>query len=199
MKATQLLIVWKIGRDSLVALPPEELRYGNTRTALHKEIKRLKAKFGKRLPLKPGIDTVPKLRRIASQYTEAQIRQWAIRVQAAGATFKPTHLIRLLGVVDRAKRDRLMERTIRHRWSIKRLAVEIQGSRGSRRSHVGRKPYIPNSRRACVNALHREIESWLRWTANASARLSGPIRAKLSAIEPEMLALLNAINPVALS
>jgi hypothetical protein len=140
------------------------------------------------------VDSVPKLRRIATEYTLAEIRTLVRRVRESGSNFGPTRLIRLLGIRNTRQRQRLQEEALRHNWSVKRLVVEIQCTRGTRRSYVGRKPSIPRTRLACLEALHREVLSWRRWTAAASMRLPASILERVKAVDGPMLELVEKIE-----
>ena len=92
------------------------------------------------------------------------------------ARFGATHLIRLLAVKDRKKRDAMTRSAIRGRWGVTRLERAIQAVKG-RREHVGKRPHIPDVSRELLTAVVALCDKWGRFCAGAGTRLSDDILA----------------------
>jgi hypothetical protein len=108
-------------------------------------------------------------------------------VVRGGAPFGPTCFLMLLRVADRERRDALMRRAIRGRWSSEQLERAIQGLAGGRRTAVGRRPRVPDDPRERLMALDALTTKWTRWADAAlpslPARLRKHVREAKGALE----------------
>lgn len=121
-------------------------------------------------------DTLKKAWKAAQEYTEDQIDELCDLVAEHRARFGATHLIRLLAVKDRKRRDTMTRSAIRGHWGVTRLERAIQAING-RREHVGKRPHIPDGNRELLNAVVALCEKWQRFCSEAKARLSDDMLA----------------------
>lgn len=121
-------------------------------------------------------DTLKKAWKAAQEYTENQIDELCDMVAEHRARFGATHLIRLLAVKDRKRRDAMTRSAIRGRWGVTWLERTIQAVNG-RREHVGKRPHIPDGNRELLNAVVALCGKWVRFCSGAEARLSDDMLA----------------------
>ncbi len=121
-------------------------------------------------------DTLKKAWKAGTEYTEEQIDEFCDMVAEHRARFGATHLIRLLAVKDRKRRDAMTRSAIRGRWGVTRLERAIQAVNG-RREYVGKRPHIPDGNRELLNAVVALCEKWVRFCSGAGARLSDDVLA----------------------
>src|SRR5438876_485366 len=93
--------VWRAGQRSLARLQqlqrkdPDALQHGRKESTHTEEAQRLGTNF----------DTAAKMRRLAREYTREQIDAVCALVERQRSPFRPTPLLILLRVDDRARRD----------------------------------------------------------------------------------------------
>jgi hypothetical protein len=121
-------------------------------------------------------DTLKKSWKSAQEYTEEQIGELCDLVSEHQARFGATHLIRLLAVKDRKRRDAMTRTAIRGRWGVTRLERAIQAVNG-RREHVGKRPTIPDGNDELLNAVIALCEKWVRFCAGAEERFTEEMNA----------------------
>lgn len=119
-------------------------------------------------------DTLKKAWRVAEQYIEEDIQQWCALIRTERSRFGPTHLLRLLAVEDRTRRDELTRTAITSKWGVAELERAIQAVNG-RRDGVGKRPKIPGPRRQKMASLVGLCVKWERWCAAAGAGLPDEI------------------------
>ena len=173
--AAAVLRFWTAGRESWGRIDPDvptkrgkarpsvdtDYRYGNKLDLLHAEADRLGMNH----------DTLTKAWKVGREYTREQIDTLHELVVEHGARFGPTHLTRLLAVVDRKRRDALTRAAIRGRWGVIRLERMIQVENRCRRPLVGRKPVIPDTEPELLAALDALSDKWSRWCAAAEEQI----------------------------
>ena len=161
---------WQAGKRSLGRLrrlqkTPNAYCYGN------------KQEFLKREGIKEGYnhDTMKKAWRIAQEYEEDDIEQLCALIELRSARFGPTHLLRLLTVKDRRRRDALARNAIKGSWGVAQLEVAILRLH-QRRPEVGRKPRVPDDPVQLVLILEGLCLKWIRWCQAAHPMLSENLR-----------------------
>ena len=171
--AAALIAYGVVGRDSLKKLPPDKLSYGTSDAQLRAELSRVRKLAGKQgLSIRFGnIDTLSKMRRIATEYTEDQIRDLAHAVRQHQSRFSISQLVRLLVIADRTRRDKIATKAIAQSWPLERLNRTVQVARKARRAGAGRKPVIPTSQDQRLIVLEGLCTKWSRWTAAARSQL----------------------------
>ena len=179
--AQQLVRLWEWGRGSLEHCPSDKLVYGKKPKRQKLELARLKrlqdaAKPSQRLDMALNLDVLGKLRRIAADYDEEQLAEFAGLVRRHRSRFSTTHLMRSLALADRDARDALIERAVSESWTLSALERHVQVARGARRSGAGRKPFVPADREQCLVLLEGLCVRWLRWTHAASGELPADAR-----------------------
>ncbi len=107
--AGQLVRLWEWGRDSLERCPRDTLVYGKATKRQRLELARLKrlqdvAKPNQRLDLGLNLDTLGKVRRIATGYNEERVAELATQIRRHRSRFSTSHLIRSLALSDRDAR-----------------------------------------------------------------------------------------------
>ncbi|MFM8271908.1 MAG: hypothetical protein ACKODX_06180 [Gemmata sp.] len=145
---------------------PDGYAHGSKLDTLHREAADIGISY----------DTLKKGWKAAQEYTEQQIGELCDMVAEHRARFGATHLIRLLAVKDRKRRDAMTRSAIRGRWGVTRLERAIQAING-RRGHVGKRPHIPDGNRELLNAVVALCEKWQRFCSEAKARLSDDMLA----------------------
>jgi hypothetical protein len=167
---------WRDGGKSLKRLDqlretdPDAFTYKHKQQTLDQEAARLNI----------NINTAAKMRRVAEQYTAAQIEVICALVEKHRSQFGPTNLMNLLSVDDRDDRDRIMTEAIKESWSTSKLLIAIQAKGGKRRSSAGRKPQIPNDPAERLLTLDGHGERWLRFASEARSDLPDDIQAPLA-------------------
>lgn len=159
-----LQVFWALGKQSKVRRDAAEARgklgYGAKAEWLAAE--------GKRMNL--NHDLVPKAWRVADEYTGHEIDGLVKLAGKHRSGFGPSHLVKLLSVRNRKKRDRLAVAAIEGGWSSTEVVRQIQ-ARQPRRKGVGRRPKVPAGEKALLSKLVSVSEAWERWAAAAAARL----------------------------
>jgi hypothetical protein len=181
---------WRAGRDSLARLErlgkqdPGALQHGRKKQTYEQEA----AAAG----MNP--DTLAKARRVAEEYTEAEMRALDAAVKKHDAPFSPTHLIRLLALKDRQGRDRLAGRAIKGGWSVQQLKAAVLQAKGGRRAGVGRKPRLP----ADPGELERDLQGlclrWTNWVEAAEGRLPKALQSCVGAARKAVEAVARALE-----
>ncbi len=166
---------WQRGRDGnrevekLRDKEPDALSYGN-REATYRRLA---------VGLGANVDTAAKMRRAAEEYSEKQINDLCGSVRRCRSRFSATHLLALLRVEDRGRRNDLARRPVREGWSCARLRRAVQAARGGRRPHVGRRQDVPADPTELLLALDALADKWVRWCDRAKPRLRGKLRARI--------------------
>jgi hypothetical protein len=179
---------WRTGRESwkrVAATSPSE---GASTAKRRKDKKKPKAGYthGRKLDVlheeAEGVgfnhDTLKKAWKASQEYTEEQLNELCDLVAEHRARFGATHLIRLLAIKDRKRRDALTRTAIRGRWGVTRLERAIQAVNG-RREHVGKRPTIPDGDQELLNAVVALCEKWVRFCAGAEERFSDEMNAAM--------------------
>ena len=154
---------WKAGRRSLGRLrklrrqDPDAYRYGTKQQVLETEA----AQEG------TNADTMKKAWRVAQEYDRAQIEALCALVEEKVSRFSASHLVLLLAVAGRRRRDALTRRAIREGWGVNAVKRAVQAARGQRRPHVGRRPALPAGAAERLAALDALCVKWIRWCAEA--------------------------------
>lgn len=177
--ADELVAMWVWGRDSLAHCPPDTLKYGKATKLLRSELARLKNRQQEEkepLALGLNLDTLGKLRRVATDYDKEQIEQLAEQIRRHRARFSTSHLIRSLAVADRKTRDSLVAQAIRESCTLSALERRVQVARGARRAGAGRKPFVPADQEQSLVLLEGMCLRWLRWTGAAASDLPNDVR-----------------------
>ena len=177
--AAQLVAMWVWGCDSLTHCPSDTLVYGKATKRQRLELARLKKRQrGEQgsLALGLNLDTLGKLRRVATDYDGEQIEKLAEQVRRHKSRFSTSHLIRSLAVADRKTRDSLVAEAIRGSCTLSVLERSVQVARGARRTGAGRRPTVPTDREQRLVMLEGLILKWLRWTGAAAADLPSDVR-----------------------
>jgi hypothetical protein len=164
--------VWRAGQRSVARLQqlqrkdPHSLQHGRRMDTYTQEAQALGT----------NVDTAAKMRRLAQEYTREQIDTLCALVERQCSRFGPTHLLILLRVDDRARRDRLMKQAVREGWTTAQLERAVQAHRRQRRPHVGRKPRVPADPTERLLALDAVSEKFVRWCELAQADLPAGMR-----------------------
>lgn len=177
--ADQIIALWEWGCDSLENCPPDSLVYGKATKRQRLELARLKKRQQEEeepLALGLNLDTLGKLRRVATDYDKEQIEHLADQVRRHRSRFSTSHLIRSLAVGDRKARDSLLSQAVRESWTLSVLERRVQVARGARRAGAGRKPFVPADLDQSMVLLEGLCLRWLRWTEAAASGLPGDVR-----------------------
>jgi hypothetical protein len=131
-----------------------------------------KQDFLKREAVKEGYnyDTMKKAWRIALEYEEDDVEKLCDFVEQRTARFGPTHLLRLLTVKDRRRRDALARKAVEGCWGVTQLETAILRLH-ERRPDVGRKPRVPDDPAQIRLVLEGLCLKWRRWCVAAQPRL----------------------------
>jgi hypothetical protein len=188
--AGSLRAFWKAGQKSLARLAklrkknPDAYRRGAKKAAQEAE--------AKKCGLNP--DTLLKAWRVAEEYEEADIEALCELVEKHAARFGRTHLLRLLAVGDRARRDALAKEAVEGRWGLTRLEAAILGRR-ERKLGVGRKPRVAEDEGERLAVLEGLCLRWTRWCAGAAPKVPkdlAPLLGKATVAVAELEAALKA-------
>ena len=87
----------------------------------------------------------------------------------------PTHLLHLLTVKDRRRRDILARKAVEGRWGVTQLETAILRLH-ERRPEVGRKPRVPDDPAQIRLVLEGLCLKWRRWCEAAQPRLPEEMR-----------------------
>lgn len=148
-----------------------ELGLGLPAKQRHRDIYSLKVIEGeaKRRGMNP--ETVRQARQFAEIYSEEEMEALCHQVMEKQADAEPhqpiftrTHVVRLLSVGPKRRREALLRKAIEECWSCSRLENEISKRMGTRREG-GRRPRIPNSLSDFYADLEKMCEAWRRWRA----------------------------------
>src|SRR5579871_422937 len=167
-----ICLFWKKGLDSRKRLrqlqrnDPHALRIGNKARTFEREAQLLDV----------NIDTASKMRRVAEEYTREQIEAIGEQVKRHRSRFGQIHLLALIRIEDRAKRDKLMRQAIQQSWSNRQLKGAIQALKGGRRPYVGRKPRVPSDGKQRLLALQALAEKFCRFCVAARNDLPGELQ-----------------------
>jgi hypothetical protein len=183
------------GLDSLKHCPPDSVAYGKAPGRWKKELARMTVAASQLgVPVKLNIDTLGKMRRVAEEYTEDQVADLAGRVRAHSSRFSTSHLIRLLAVDDRKKRDSLESEALRESWPLSRLQRQVQVTRKARRPGAGRKPAVPEDSKHRLLVLEGLALKWVRWTREVGRRLPAAVRKLVETADGAVGAVLGALE-----
>jgi hypothetical protein len=188
--AKEIRELWKAGKESqrvlhqLEAKDPDALRYRRKEETFGAEAKRLST----------NIDKASKMRRVAEEYTTADIDAICGLVRRYHSRFAPTHLLVLLRVENRDRRDRLMRKAILASWTSSQLERAVQAERGQRRPYVGRKPFVPADAAERLLTLDALAEKWIRWCDAACPHLTKDLCELLAAATTAMHQIKQAVE-----
>jgi hypothetical protein len=192
--ADALLTLRAGGQDSLDHCPPDTLTYGQSATQLNAELARLTAAAGRLgVGVRLNVDTLGKMRRVAQEYTPEQVADLAARVRMHRSRFSTSHLIRLLALGDRKRRDALEENAVRGSWPLSLLERHVQIARRARRAGAGRNPQVPAGGKHRLVVLEGLCLKWVRWTGRAAARLPPDVRTLVEAADAAVGAVQDAL------
>ena len=188
---TALRAFWKTGRESWESIqatitPKESAPTSKPKTSTKK--KTVEYVHGNKIDLLKkeaaahglNYDTLSKAWKAARLYTEAQIEELCKLIEKKRTRFGPTHLSRVMAIVDAKKRDKLTKKAIRERWGVTRLERAIQTIHG-RRVHVGKKPTVPEPGPELVAALDALCDKWIRWCGQAGDGIPDEVQAAVRA------------------
>jgi hypothetical protein len=139
-------------------------------------------------------DTLRKARKFAEVYTDDELDALCSLIEevqpaqaSTKAIFGKTHIIRLLSVSSKRKRQAFQRRAVKGGWSVDELESEINCEQGARRAG-GKRPRLPAEVSGCLSKLERRCESWRRWYRElARKRKKGEAkRAHLDDLPPDL-------------
>ena len=167
---------YAIGKASLKD-SPGRLRYGEANSSAGE------------IGLQP--EMLRKARQIAELFPEEEMMSLLSRCKASGFAIGITHLMRLASV--RKGREHLIDRMIRHHWSLRQLNNEIAKLQPTTEGR-GRRRLVPNDARGQIVVLKKECVRWQRLNQALTPTLKSPrvrhaLKNALKSIDSLMSAL----------
>jgi hypothetical protein len=180
--AESVLLFWSAGQASLGHLSRKNVQHGDVEKQFDRERKWLmdQPRF-KALDIRGNV-ILRKARTIAALFSRKQIKQIAQRIKSHRSAFSFSHLLRLSALADSGQRMHLAETAIRSGLSARQIVWAVQAIKQQRRSHVGRKPRIPDHPGQLLAALDANCCKWLRWLGQANGLLPKKLRDRVPAV-----------------
>ena len=187
--ATAIRAIWKTGRKYRSQLRKFEsadckaLKHGRKGETYTKEAERL------------GLDanTANIYRRVADEYTPAQIDAICTKVEKRRSRFSATHLRLLMRLKDRQERDQLMETALKDRWSTNTLELALRARGKEDRPYVGREPAKINDPHQRMLKLGSLANKFWRFCQVARHSLPADLASKAARAEQAVDELRTAI------
>lgn len=133
-----------------------------------------------------------KARQIAEEFPEEEMRSLLSRCKASGFAIGITHLMRLTSVGK--GREHLIDRMIRHHWSLRQLNNEIAKLQPTMEGR-GRRRLVPNDARGQIVVLKKECVRWQRLNQALSPTLKSlPVRKAMKHVLKSMDVLTAALS-----
>ncbi|ADB18068.1 hypothetical protein Psta_3404 [Pirellula staleyi DSM 6068] len=131
----------------------EPLASGSRRRGVARE-------FDSRLGLKR--DQIDKARQFAAMYSDKEVDALCELVNRSDqGRITKSHVIRLLAVPSKRRRDELAKLIVREQWTVQRLGPEI--TKEGKSSQGGRRPKRPATVDEALGQIQRMVQQWERW------------------------------------
>jgi hypothetical protein len=116
--------------------------------------------FDRRLGLKR--DQVDKARQFAAMYSDEEVDALCELVNRSDrGQITKSHVIRLLAVPSKRRRDKLAKLVVREQWTVQRLGAEI--TKEGKSSKGGRRPKRPANVEEALGQIQQMVRQWGRW------------------------------------
>ncbi len=190
-----LVKLWQLGKASLKRCPKESLRHGEKNIQLMRERSLLRdAAQEQGLILKIDKYTVLRMRRVAKDFKASQIKALAVRIRNLRSRFSTTHLLRVVSVEDRERRDQIVSEAIEGSWTYVTLYRHVQLTLPRREWESGRAPLVPAEVNEQLVLLESLATRWLRCTKAASEDLPEAVLQVVKKANVAMSAVRKAVR-----